>query len=226
MNGDFQFIDILIFAFVAIMLAQRLKNVLGTRPDNEKDDQDKKDKIINIFDHLEKQIREAEAVAKETSNEEGDVVKEEISPMVEKINQLKKIDPKFNEKQFIDGAKIAFEMIVKAFAAGDLETLKKLLNPKMFDGFKKVVDERAERGEKAECELVGFESVEINHVELMGTVADISVRFASEQVNIVKDKNGKVIIGDEKFVQNINDIWTFSRDLKSPNPNWQLVSTR
>ena len=96
----------------------------------------------------------------------------------------------------------------------------------MFDGFKKVVDERAERGEKAECELVGFESVEINHVELMGTVADISVRFASEQVNIVKDKNGKVIIGDEKFVQNINDIWTFSRDLKSPNPNWQLVSTR
>ncbi len=226
MNGDFQFIDILIFAFVAVMLVQRLKSVLGTRPDNEKDEKEK-NKIVNIFDHLEKQIREAEAAVNAESNvEEADVVTEEISPVAEKINKIKKIDPSFNQQQFLDGAKLAFEMIVKSFASADHETLKNLLNPKMFDGFKKVIDGRAERGEKAECELVGFESVEIQDISLMGTVADISVRFVSEQVNIVKDKDGNIIVGDEKFVQNIQDIWTFSRDLKSPNPNWQLVSTR
>ena len=114
----------------------------------------------------------------ESNVEEADVVTEEISPVAEKINKIKKIDPSFNQQQFLDGAKLAFEMIVKSFASADHETLKNLLNPKMFDGFKKVIDGRAERGEKAECELVGFESVEIQDISLMGTVADVITSYS------------------------------------------------
>jgi predicted lipid-binding transport protein (Tim44 family) len=117
-------------------------------------------------------------------------------------------------------------MIVTAFAKHDTDTLRPLLSPDVFGRFAAAIQEREERGETMETELVVLKPPKLESAELQGTRAIVAVRFQSEQVNVIKDREGKVIEGDRDHVDSLTDIWTFARDTASRDPNWLLIATR
>jgi predicted lipid-binding transport protein (Tim44 family) len=117
-------------------------------------------------------------------------------------------------------------MIVEAYAAGDKETLRPLLADDVFGGFERAIDERAARGQTLDTQLITIREAEITKAEMQGSRARVTVRFVSEQVNVVRDRGGRVVEGDPGSAEEVVDIWTFERDLRSDDPNWLLVETR
>ena len=128
-------------------------------------------------------------------------------------------------KSFLEGAKLAYEMIVEAFAKGDKPALKNLLSREVFDGFSKAIDSRTQAGEKLDFQFVGFDKVELATVALIEKRASIVVRFASEMISATFDKAGTLIDGNPKEVRDITDLWTFERDVTQRDPNWRVVAT-
>ena len=118
-------------------------------------------------------------------------------------------------------------MIVEAFAKGDIATLEMLVNKNLLKKFQEIIESRRAEGITAETDFIGFSKAEIVTAKISrNQVAKIIVEFVSEQVNLLKNKQGDVIEGDDQFIQNITDVWTFERALTSTNPNWLLVSTK
>jgi predicted lipid-binding transport protein (Tim44 family) len=136
-----------------------------------------------------------------------------------------KADPTFDAAQFVSGAKIAFDMIVQAFAAGDTKALQPLLARDIYDSFAAAVAERQSLGHRLETVLIGITQAQISDAELRGKEARITVKFVSEQTSVTKDASGAMIEGDPAHVDTLIDIWTFARDTSSRDPNWQLVAT-
>lgn len=135
------------------------------------------------------------------------------------------VDRSFDPRQFLDGARTAYEMIVTAFARGDRKALKPLLGKDVLDGFTRAIDEREQRGETVEFNFVGIDKSEIIDAAAKGTAAQISVRFASKLVSATRNKAGEIVDGDAVLVADVTDIWTFARDTGSRDPNWTLVAT-
>ena len=142
-----------------------------------------------------------------------------------RLREIAKADPSFDAGSFLKGATIAYEAIVTAYARGDRETLRNLLSREVLDSFSSVISERESRGETNELSFVGIASADIVDAHLADRVAHVTVRFVSELVTAVRDKAGNVIEGDIKAVRRVTDVWTFARNVASPNPNWQLVAT-
>lgn len=136
-----------------------------------------------------------------------------------------KADPAFNAADFIGGAKIAFDMIVQAFAAGESKVLQPLLARDLYDGFAAAITERQRLGHRQKTVLIGITQSQIVAAELKGKEARITVKFVSEQTSVTEDASGAVIEGDPNHVDSIVDVWTFARDTSSRDPNWQLVLT-
>mgnify|MGYP004535282209 FL=1 len=164
--------------------------------------------------------------AKQKDTVNGGELKAESKTMTETEKTLSSI-PLFDKDTFLNGAKRAFEMIVTAFAKADLETLKSLIEKNLFQRFEEIIKQRKDDGITAETDFIGFNSVEIIHAEIDdASNAKISVRFVSEQANVLRNSDGKVIEGDENFIQSITDVWTFERNINSTSPNWLLISTK
>ncbi len=131
----------------------------------------------------------------------------------------------FDPDHFLAGAKMAYEMIVTAFADGDRATLENLLDKDVFDGFVSAIDDRESRKEHVESTFVGIESAKISAAELEDRTARVGVRFVSELISATKNDDGAIIEGDPTAVQTVRDVWTFARDLRAKDPNWKLVAT-
>lgn len=134
-------------------------------------------------------------------------------------------DPSFSPKEFLGGADMAYEMIVDAFASGDKASLKNLLSSEVYEGFASVIDDRESRGETVKSSFIGIDDSEITAAEAKDSEAHVTVRFKSQIVSSTHSKDGEVIEGDESDVVRVTDIWTFSRDTRSRDPNWKLVAT-
>lgn len=126
---------------------------------------------------------------------------------------------------FVNGARSAFEMIIKAFAAGDFETLKFLLSDKIYSGFESAINQRKIEEKTLTTNVISIEKVEIISALLLENTASIAVKFVSKQINYITDKSGTVAEGRKDEIAEITDIWTFKRDLTSPNPNWVVSAT-
>lgn len=150
---------------------------------------------------------------------------EAASPLAAGFEKLAQTDPSFSPKEFLEGAKLAYEMIVEAFAKGDKPALKNLLSREVFDGFSKAIDSRSQAGEKLDFQFVGFEKVDFASVALSGKRASIVVKFASQMISATHDKAGALIDGNPKEVRDITDLWTFERDVAQKDPNWRVVAT-
>lgn len=135
------------------------------------------------------------------------------------------VDRSFDKAQFLDGAAMAYEMIVTAFAEGDRKTLKPLLSPEVFDGFSRAIDDRVAAGHVMQTTFVGIEKADIVEAEMQGKLARIKVRFVAEMVSVTRDKDGAVVAGDAAKVETLIDGWTFERALSTSDPNWVLVAT-
>lgn len=141
------------------------------------------------------------------------------------LRAIKDADSSFEPKGFVEGAKMAYEMIVMAYADGDRKTLKNLLSKEVFDGFVQAISDRESRSEKVQSSFVGIDKADIVSAEMKGGEAHITLRIVSELISVTHDKAGAVIDGDPETVAEVKDVWTFARDTRSKDPNWKLVAT-
>ncbi|MBL8659885.1 MAG: Tim44 domain-containing protein [Rhodospirillales bacterium] len=220
MGGGFQFIDIILFALVAAFLILRLRSVLGRRDGHQGPAQDP------FRSQPQKEAPEKDVVRLPERGESAPLPADIASATPQGgLTQIKIADARFEEKEFLSGAKVAFEMILTAYVAGDVASLKPLLSPEVFANFSSSIADRAAAGETLETTLVGIQKAEIEDATMVGRMAHISVRFTSEQVTVTRDGAGKIVDGDPDRVATVSDVWTFARDTRSPDPNWTLVAT-
>ena len=146
------------------------------------------------------------------------------------IKQTPKIKETFDEndqKEFLKGAKIAYETIITDFSDNDnkITTSKPLLNNEIYNQFNEALKERNARGHYAEITFIGINSATIKEHKKLGKILNVTVEFIAEVITCIKDKDKKIISGDPEKIKKIYDTWVFSRDTTSVNPNWQLVNT-
>ncbi|MBB3611513.1 putative lipid-binding transport protein (Tim44 family) [Rhizobium sp. BK602] len=147
------------------------------------------------------------------------------TPLNDSLRELNKADPSFNPKEFVNGARMAYEMIVMAFADGDRKALKGLLSREVYEGFDAAIAEREARGEKVKSTFVGIDKADIVSAEMKEAEAFVTLRIVSQMISATYDKAGTLIDGDAEAVAEISDVWTFARDSRSRDPNWKLVAT-
>lgn len=223
-----QFLDIVFLVIIALFLFLRLKSVLGTRPTRKDDLKDKVADVLKIVDISEYRTLDNMPQNEETPDIKDDlsVVKESADGVVDVLEKIRQIDPRFTVKGFTDKACKAFEYIAVAFASGNKADLKPLLSKELYDKFVSVIDERESRGEKVEFSLIGFDSVSVVKAELYGSIAELTVEFVTDQTSLLKDADGKLLEGDPTYIETVADVWTLRKDVKSPNPVWILTSTK
>ena len=146
-----------------------------------------------------------------------------------KVEQQKKSNNTFDEKaqkEFIKGAKIAYETIITDFSDNDnkITTSKPLLNNEVYKQFNEALKERDSRGHYAEITFIGIDKAEIKEHKKLGTILNVTVNFIGEVITCIRDKDKKIISGDPEKIKKIYDTWVFSRDTTSQNKNWQLIN--
>ena len=146
------------------------------------------------------------------------------------VNKVPTNNETFDEnaqKEFLNGAKIAYETIITDFSDNDnkLTTSKPLLNKEIFNQFNEALKERNARGHYAEITFIGVNSAIIKEHKKINKILNVTVDFIAEVITCIKDKDKKIISGDPDKIKKIYDTWVFSRDVTSVNPNWQLVNT-
>jgi predicted lipid-binding transport protein (Tim44 family) len=227
--GSNDFITVF-FLVAAVLIFIQLRSVLGRRTGNEKPP----------FDPYANRAK-----TEEQSSDRGNVItlpKRDVEPDVNRfaaaddiakpgtdlnaaLRAMMTADPSFNPKEFINGARMAYEMIVMAFADGDRKALKNLLSREVFEGFEQAISERERNGEVVKSTFVGIEKADIVSAELKDTEASITMRISSQLISATYDKVGALIDGDADAVAEVKDFWTFSRDTRSRDPNWKLIAT-
>lgn len=220
-------LEILLLAMVAGFLVLRLHRVLGRRTGHQpppdrfpREVDDSGDTVIQMPDRT----RDGEEAGDDEAGPPPPPRPAAGEPSG--MTQIKIADPDFREGEFIEGARMAFEMILESFADGDKKRLKSLLGSAVYDGFAAEIDRREKAGERLETTLVSFVLADIVNAEMAGRKARLTVKFMTEQVNVLRDSKDDVVEGDASAVAKITDIWTFERDTRTRDPNWQLIETR
>ena len=151
------------------------------------------------------------------------ILKEAVSKQTVKI---KETFDKNDQKEFLNGAKIAYETIITDFSDNDnkITNSKPLLNDEIYNQFNAALKERSARGHYAEITFIGINSAEIKEHKKIDKILNVTVDFIAEVITCIKDKDKKIISGDPEKIKKIYDTWVFSRDITSTNPNWQLVN--
>ena len=226
-------IDTIIYAVVAILVFAKLWSVLGQKNEGDPDNGSRPNPFA--APSARKQAVDDEDAPLPSTNAEGTAMVEHpplLRPMrvaPESVagghEQIKELDPGFDEKAFLQGAKSAFTLIVGEFASGDMSRSATMLGPHVKPAFDAAIKSRQGAGQSAQCKINRIREAETVRAKLEGTTATIVVRFVSEQENILRDTHGTIIHGQEGKTEEITDIWTFARDLKASDPNWILVET-
>lgn len=221
--------DILIYALIAFVIVHRLYSVFGQRNQGEPQRRnpfvadDKNDTRGDNVLPLPTKLMQAtgQLQGQQPALDPGAPAPESLAGA---LFAIRKIDGQFDERTFIKGARLAFEMIVQAFAAGERATLRNLTAPAIYKTFDEAVVARELRGERTEMKILNVREADITAASLDGSIATITVQFISDQQKTTYDREGHVLPA-EGMLQ-ITDRWCFTRDLKSQNPNWVLSATR
>ena len=190
--GDLQFFDILIFAAIAGFIIYRLRSVLGKRTGFQK----------NISEPKPQETKKQEDVQEIQSLMDNET---KLEAVYKKVNN-------FNHREFLDGAKKAFEIIISSFNNGDKKTLKNLVSKDVYSAFEKAIDEKTNNPESQFYSLI-IEGIADAKVE--NNTISISVNFISEQM----------LNNDEGSIVKNKDTWTFEKPVNSSNPIWILTQT-
>ena len=228
------FTTILALIVMAVVFMQ-LRNVLGKRTGNERPPFDP---------YVRRESANAprgEAPEGETGEDrvvtvprrDGDDPYREIDKLAPKTSELNRglraihdaSEGEFDPRDFLAGAKSAYEMIVNAFAQGDRDTLRSLLAPEVYEGFEAVVAERERENLTVEHSFIGIEEAAMETAAVRDGEAFVTVRIVSQLIQATIDAEGKVVDGDRDAVSEVRDLWTFARPVDSDDPNWLLVAT-
>ena len=219
-------LEIVILAMIAAFLGLRLYSVLGRRAEHEEDS------VPQRFDPSENAPNQAQpmAPAAQAAAPARVIELEGVMPAVERgVREIAAADRNFDVAQFMDGAKAAYEMVLEAFWNGDRETLRDLCDDDVYAGFSAAIDAREEAGHKLENKLIRIEETRIHSASLetnrFSKVARISVLFVADIAAVTRDADGNVVAGSLDDAVESRDVWTFSRDLSSRDPNWLLDET-
>ena len=147
-----------------------------------------------------------------------------------KTEKVQKINENFDDsaqKEFLKGAKIAYETIITDFSDSDNKLIasKPLLGKKIYDQFKEALEDRADKGHFAEITFIGIKSAVIKTHKKIEDSLEVTVDFVSEIITCIKAKDKKIVSGDSEKIKTVYDTWVFSKDIKSSNPNWLLINT-
>jgi predicted lipid-binding transport protein (Tim44 family) len=216
MENGFQIFDIVLFAAVAGFLLLRLRSVLGRRTGNERRRGDpfaapKPLPIPPVQPIANGPVIDA-APQPGTTGSPG-------------MAALKAADPSFDEDSFLKGACGAFQIVVKAFAAGDAAALEPLLNKDVYGAFAEAIRTRQAAKENLQTTLVSIKSATIVEATVEGAAGLVTVKLVSDQINATRAEDGRVVEGDPEKIVEKTDFWTFSRPLRARDPNWILVAT-
>lgn len=225
----------LLFLVIAVVLIFRLRSVLGRRTGSERPPAERRVRRNSTPDSAASKVVQLPARSQNRSVEPPPPPEAELEPVKmpssgqpaldAALTQMMRADPGFSGESFLGGAKIAYEMIVGAFAAGDRKALKPLLSKEVFDDFDHAISEREKQGHSVESTFVGFDTAQISEASLRGNNGQISVHFVAKVIQATRDKAGEIVNGDPAKVVEITDNWTFARDLASRDPNWRLIAT-
>jgi predicted lipid-binding transport protein (Tim44 family) len=221
MSGGFP-VDLILFAMVAAFLVLRLRSVLGRRTGFERPRQEGAAPL------------DPQAAARGANDLPPPAVPaggtrrtapDPRSPVGQALMRIRGVDPSFDPLAFLDGAEGAFRMVVDSFARGDRQTLRALLADETYGGFEGAITAREAAGETQRSEVRAMQEMAIEAADLRGTIADVTVRFVSDQINLTTAADGSIAAGAEAVTE-LTDIWTFQRDLRNQDPTWRLVATR
>ena len=218
--GEFQqYFDVILFAMVAAFLVLRLRSVLGRRTGNER--------RRELFVRRGRSTPDKGPALAETANSSPSPVMAVASgePVAEGLNRIRRADPSFDPSSFLEGVRIAFEMIVNGFAAADRAALLPLLSKEVFQQFATAIDERVAAKETLETRILQLVDSDIVEAELVGSTAQITSKLVSKQINVTRAMDGSIVDGDPENATEKTDYWTFARDTRSTDPNWVLVAT-
>ena len=220
----------IVFALVAVFVAWKLRSVLGTRgPERPPFDRRISSGFVPPPGGGEVvPLKPAPPVAR-TDAPPADRWKgfaAPDSPVAAGFDAIAAVDSSFAPDSFLSGARTAYEMIVAAFAAGDLSTLRRLLAPEALANFEKAIRDRLAAEQTMTTTLVSIDAASVVEARLNGTVAAVAVRFAAKLASVTRDKAGATVEGSPSDVVDHLDIWTFTRDIAAGDPNWQLAATQ
>lgn len=229
----------IIFLALAVFIFFRLRSVLGQRTGNEQRPYDRNAGDIVQPRNANEQGRDNVLPLPGANTDSAPLAPGDPAPDVERwkgvaepgsalangLDAIAKEDSSLNPQHFLAGAKSAYEMIVLAFAQGDRRTLKDLLSSEVYDSFEGAIRDREQRGETVERKFVGIDKADLVGAEMVGRAASLTVRFVSQIISVTRDKAGAVVDGSPEAITDVTDVWTFSRDLSSRDPNWKLVGT-
>jgi predicted lipid-binding transport protein (Tim44 family) len=200
MNEAIQYIDIIFLAVVAGIVLLRLRSVLGKRTGSEK-----KDPNLYSYD--------------QPVNQSPDITKPK------KVTKQTNDSQWFDNDDFVNGAKGAYETILTNFENGNIEELKPLLVDDVFKSFTDVINQRKKNDEQVEFSFIGIKSAEIIYKDLNTIPMEVTVRFVSEMITCIKNNKDEVISGSLNQIQKITDVWTFAKHKNKKNSNWLLQTT-
>jgi len=219
--GNIPFFDILILAMIAVFILNRLRNVLGKKTGNEEDISQN----LNVKTKLRETKPDRELNLKMNKDSNKSIYNlHEDRDINKALNAIKKIESSFELENFVDKAKKAFEYILNAYSANNLKNLKILLDEKIYQGYQKDIEKRIKKKENFEITIINIKEPIIKHAKVVDKRAQITLEYESEQIHLLKNSKGDIIEGDSNQILNISEQWTFSRELKSRNPNWKLLS--
>jgi predicted lipid-binding transport protein (Tim44 family) len=216
-------IDIVLFGMIAVFLVLRLRSVLGRRQGYERPPEPLRpvDATVPpaafradgpVIDGAAETVRTRDLPAP-------------VSPAGQALARMAGVDRAFDPSRFLDGAEAAFHIIVTAFAAGERDKLRSLLSEETFRAFEGAIAAREAAAQRQSTEIRSIEHATIEQADLRGSIADITVRFVSDQVNLTTGADGVPVSGADAVME-ITDLWTFERNLASPDPTWRLIAAR
>jgi predicted lipid-binding transport protein (Tim44 family) len=217
-----------IFALVALFVAWKLRSVLGMRQDSERPG-GLLAPLRRVPSAPNPRVAQPDATpSAPVSQPPADrwIGVAESDPAVwSGLDALVAADRGFSPQAFLSGARVAYDMVVHAFAAGDSATLRNLMTPEAFANFDNAIRARAAAGRATTTTVVSIDDATIVGAQLIGATAYLSVRFASKLASVTRDSQGAVVDGSPNTVADHIDLWTFARDVRSRDPNWQLTAT-
>jgi predicted lipid-binding transport protein (Tim44 family) len=227
-------LEIVFLAAIAAFIAFRLYSVLGRRTGNEQppfDPLNRRERVENR--RTATSPKDDNVVPLPRPREPGrtaaaEGIEARIAPgsaLALGIAQIRETDRSFSPDAFLEGAKVAHEMIARAYAEGDRPTLKPLLADEVYASFDEGIASREKAGHKVEFSFVGLKQANLEEAGLRGRIAEVTVKFVSELISATRDAAGAVIEGAAGVVREVTDVWTFARDTRSSDPNWKLVAT-
>ncbi len=231
---DSDTIELVVLIAVAALVLYRLRAIIGTRsghegpPEYVRRHQEAKERAGPAAAAEERQTDDQndddDQDAPENRSRQVAGISETSAAALSKITRL---EPDFDLDEFADGARGAYEMILMAYEEGDRQTLRDLLAPDVFSAFESGISAREEQNLRVEARFIGVRESKVEEVafEDGSNIADVTVRFVGELITSVHDAENRVVEGDPNEVRRQSDVWTFSREMGSVDPNWLLIGT-